>query len=192
MAKKLGIDGTPAFLVNGELVSGAQPIGVFAKVVDAELAKASALGATGVAVDKIYATLAETNVKAEMEDAKKHQADEEKPDTNVYKVPVGKSPVRGAKDAPVTIIEFSDFQCPYCRAVEDTLKQVRAKYGKDVRLVWKNDPLPFHPRAEPAAPSWRARRGPRRGTQGSGRRTTRSSRRSPSSRTPISRPSRAI
>ncbi len=93
----------------------------------------------------------EANLKAEADAAQKRQAEEDKPDTNVYKVAVGKSPVLGDKNAAVTIVEFSDFQCPYCKAVEETLKQVRTKYGKDVRLVWKNSPLPFHPRAEPAA-----------------------------------------
>src|SRR6185437_4056732 len=48
-------------------------------------------------------------------------------------------------------IEFSDFQCPYCKKVEDSLKKVKADYGDKVRLVWKHEPLPFHPRAEPAA-----------------------------------------
>ena len=104
-----------------------------------------------MAPDKVYATLSESNLKEEPANAEKQRAEEDKPDTNVYKVPVGKSPVLGEKDAIVTIVEFSDFQCPYCKAVEETLKQVRAKYGKDVRLVWKNEPLPFHPRAEPAA-----------------------------------------
>ena len=44
-----------------------------------------------------------------------------------------------------------DFQCPFCKRVEPTLKGLRDKYGDKVRLVWKNEPLPFHPRAEPAA-----------------------------------------
>src|SRR5262249_14983607 len=44
-----------------------------------------------------------------------------------------------------------DFQCPFCKRVEETLKRVRSDYGDKVRLVWKNEPLPFHPRALPAA-----------------------------------------
>ena len=62
-----------------------------------------------------------------------------------------RAPSRGEHGAQVTIVEFSDFQCPYCSRVEPTLKQIREKYGDKVRLVWKNEPLPFHPRAEPAA-----------------------------------------
>ena len=150
-AKKLGIDGTPTFAVNGRFVVGAQPLDVFEKTVNEELAKAAKVAQSGVAPDAVYATIAAVNLKEEMAEAAKHQDDEEKPDTNVYKLPIGKSPVLGAKDAVVTIVEFSDFQCPFCGRVEDTLKAVREKYGKEVRLVWKNNPLPFHPRAEPAA-----------------------------------------
>ena len=57
----------------------------------------------------------------------------------------------GPDNALVTIVEFSDFQCPFCKRVEDTLKKVHETYGDKVRLVWKHEPLPFHPRAEPAA-----------------------------------------
>ena len=48
-------------------------------------------------------------------------------------------------------MEFSDFECPFCRRVEPTLQQVRELYGDKIRLVWKNFPLPFHKHARPAA-----------------------------------------
>jgi protein-disulfide isomerase len=151
LAQKLGIDGTPAFLVNGEMLSGAQPLEAFEQIVNDQLSKAKALTDKGVAADKVYATLTEAAIAEQMALAAKMKADAEKPDTNVYKVPVGKSPVRGDKAATITVIEFSDFQCPYCKLAEETLSALRTKYGADVRLVWKNAPLPFHPRAEPAA-----------------------------------------
>ena len=66
-------------------------------------------------------------------------------------VPVGGSPVRGKNDALVTVVEFSDFQCPYCKRVETTLTTFRGMYGDDLRIVWKNVPLAFHPHAQPAA-----------------------------------------
>jgi protein-disulfide isomerase len=68
-----------------------------------------------------------------------------------HNVPVGDSPVLGKPDAPVTIVEFADFQCASCLAVQPTLDALRAKYGDAIRLVWKNDPAPFLPAAEPAA-----------------------------------------
>ena len=75
----------------------------------------------------------------------------DEPDTTVYKVPVGSSPVLGKKTALVTIVEFSDFQCPYCARAEKTLAALRAQYGDDLRVVWKNEPMPNHARARPAA-----------------------------------------
>jgi len=69
----------------------------------------------------------------------------------VYEIPIGNSPTKGDKNAPVTIIEFSDFQCPYCARLQPTLKDVLNAYPKDVRLVFKQYPLPFHPQARNAA-----------------------------------------
>jgi len=60
-------------------------------------------------------------------------------------------PSTGAASAPVTIIEFSDFQCPFCRAAENSLKEVRQKYGDQVKLVYMDFPLGFHPHAMDAA-----------------------------------------
>ncbi|NOY90351.1 MAG: thioredoxin domain-containing protein [Deltaproteobacteria bacterium] len=68
-----------------------------------------------------------------------------------FRVPVGAQPSRGPADALVTIVEFSDFQCPFCARVVPTLEAVRERYGDDVRIVWRNTPLPFHPNARPAA-----------------------------------------
>ena len=61
------------------------------------------------------------------------------------------SPVKGAATAKVTIVLWSDFQCPFCSRVEPTMKQILDTYGKDIRYVWKNQPLPFHNQAMPAA-----------------------------------------
>ncbi|HTB28127.1 MAG TPA: thioredoxin domain-containing protein [Steroidobacteraceae bacterium] len=61
-------------------------------------------------------------------------------------------PVRGPTNAPVTIVEFSDFQCPFCGRLEPALVRVLAKYPTQVRLVYRNYPLPeLHPQAEKAA-----------------------------------------
>ncbi len=70
-----------------------------------------------------------------------------------YRVAVAASgPVRGKEAAPVTIIEFGDFQCPYCREAEGSLRAVMSKYPDQVRLVFRNLPLPsLHPNATVAA-----------------------------------------
>jgi protein-disulfide isomerase len=73
------------------------------------------------------------------------------PTAELMRVPLGNSPQRGPSDAWVTIVEFSDFQCPFCGAAEPTIEQVLALYPADVRLVYKHFPLPQHPSARPAA-----------------------------------------
>src|SRR5688572_29054386 len=69
-----------------------------------------------------------------------------------FKVPVSAAqPQRGPADAPITIVTFSDFECPFCGRVLPTLKELETTYGKKIRLVWRNQPLPFHEHAMPAA-----------------------------------------
>jgi protein-disulfide isomerase len=61
-------------------------------------------------------------------------------------------PARGPEDAPVTIIEFSDYQCPYCRRVEPVVEQLLERYPEQVRLVYRHFPLEsIHPEARAAA-----------------------------------------
>jgi protein-disulfide isomerase len=60
-------------------------------------------------------------------------------------------PSRGPDKAAVTIVEFSDFECPYCVKAEETVKEVMKAYDGKVRLVYRDFPLPFHPHAQKAA-----------------------------------------
>jgi protein-disulfide isomerase len=69
----------------------------------------------------------------------------------VYPIVIGTSPILGKPNAPVTIVEFSDFQCPFCARFHPVLKEVLKAYPDKVRVVIKNFPLPFHPNARPAA-----------------------------------------
>ncbi len=152
VARKIGASGTPAFRINGVTLSGAQPVDKFTEVIDAQLAEAKKLVASGTKPADVYVTLTNKNQAAKPAEANKPKEDAEEEDKSVWKVPVLEDdPVRGPKDALVTMIVFSEFQCPFCKRVEDTLKQVTAAYPNDVRMVWKDNPLPFHPRAKPAA-----------------------------------------
>lgn len=65
----------------------------------------------------------------------------------VHKVNTAGSPSLGPEDAAVTLIEFSDFQCPFCARVTPTLEQIQETYGDDVRIVFKHLPLRIHPQA---------------------------------------------
>ena len=60
-------------------------------------------------------------------------------------------PFKGKADAPVTIVEFSDFQCPYCSRAANTVAEILEKYPNDVKFVFQHFPLGFHPWAKPAA-----------------------------------------
>ena len=151
LAKRLGVNGTPASFVNGVSLSGAQPYDKWKDVIDVELAKAKELTSRGVSRDRVYGRMAATNYQEPSIAKHDDDDDDDKPDTQVWKVPVGSSPVRGSASALVTIVEFSDFQCPFCKKVQPTLERLRTEYGDRVRIVWKDEALPFHPRALPAA-----------------------------------------
>jgi protein-disulfide isomerase len=60
-------------------------------------------------------------------------------------------PAKGPAAAPVTIVEFSDFQCPFCSKAEETVTKVLKTYDGKVRVVFRDFPLPFHPQAVKAA-----------------------------------------
>ncbi len=69
----------------------------------------------------------------------------------VYTIPVGNSVVVGKKDAPVTIVQFTDLQCPFCNRFYPPVKEVLKAYPDKVNFIIKNFPLNFHPNARPAA-----------------------------------------
>ena len=66
-------------------------------------------------------------------------------------VEAGDAPLFGKKDAPISIVEFSDFQCPFCARGAETVTQIKKKYGNKVKIAFKNFPLPMHKDAKPAA-----------------------------------------
>ena len=64
-----------------------------------------------------------------------------------YNVDIGDAPFKGPKDAPVTIIEFSEYQCPFCKVAEPTLEKIMETYKDKIKLVYKHNPLPNHENA---------------------------------------------
>ncbi|WAM29612.1 DsbA family protein [Myxococcus sp. NMCA1] len=145
----LGANGTPTFFINGREFVGAQPFEAFKRVIDEEIGKADKLLAAGTKPEELYAKLNAENVaNAPTAAAAAPGAPAEPP---VQKVDVGNAPVKGASNAPVTIVAFSDFECPFCSRVVPTLKQLEDQYGGKIKVAFKNQPLPFHANAKPAA-----------------------------------------
>jgi protein-disulfide isomerase len=115
---------------------------------------AKALAASGTPRNQLYAKIIEHGAtEQKFIDAPAAQPSAAAPDENkVYNIPsAGHFPVKGNPTAKVTILQFSDFQCPFCSRVEPTVKQVMDTYGSKIKIVWRNYPLPFHQNAMPAA-----------------------------------------
>ncbi len=113
-AQRLGITGTPTFFINGRKLVGAQPVAVFENIIREELGLEPLPSAPAP------------------------------PPMLPTAIQVQASPVQGYWGAPVTIVEYSDFQCPYCQKVTPTLRKVLQHYDGQVRVVFKHFPLPFH------------------------------------------------
>ena len=148
LAGQLGANGTPAFFINGRLLSGAQPIDNFRSIINEELPKAEALVKSGLKPGQVYASIIEKGATAKP--AAPQQQQQQAAAVRKVDVP-DTSPSFGPKHAKVTIVEWSDFECPFCGRVVPTLAKIKETYGKDVRVVFRHQPLPFHPNAKPAA-----------------------------------------
>ena len=96
---------------------------------------------------KMQQEKAEKDMKAQMDEEFKNPKTSEMSDSRA---------IRGKKGAPIEIIEFSDFQCPYCQRGFFTAEEVRKKYGDKVRFMFKHLPLDFHPMSMPAAKRFEA------------------------------------
>ena len=134
-AAKIGATGTPAFFINGRFLSGAQPLENFVKVIDEELS------------GKKIAFKWGTNVK---EESRKGTRVEEDPN-KIYNVPIGDAPIKGSKDAPITVVMFTEFQCPFSKRGKSTIEQLMKTYPNQIKLVFKHFPLGFHENAMIAA-----------------------------------------
>jgi len=90
-------------------------------------------------------------VKAQQAAYEKQRKDMEEAAKKVYDIEIGNSPVRGNKNAPVTLVEFTDFQCPFCSRFHSVSTELLKAYPDKIKHVLKNYPLNFHQEAKPAA-----------------------------------------
>ena len=110
-------------------------------------------GKFGEAIQKA-AFEARRQSQAKMEEDKKKEMEEQY--KNPKKVPIADRPLRGPKDAPMVLVVYSDFQCPYCQRGAATVDELKAKYGEKLQVIFKHLPLDFHPMAMPAAKRFEA------------------------------------
>ncbi len=108
------------------------------------------------APDKFIEVVMKAQQDAQKVSAEKAQDEEKKQRDEEFKNPLKpvideSRVIFGNKSAPITIVEFSDFQCPYCSRGYQTIQEVKKAYGEKVRVVFKHLPLDFHPLAMPAA-----------------------------------------
>ena len=153
MGKQFGVRGTPSFFINGKWQRGApRAIEGLKKLIDDEKLVAEQLIKDGSKREEIYARIMKAAKDKRTEPPAENKPRPGQPDPAVnYAVPVDGRPSFGPADALVTIVEYSDFQCPFCSRVNPTMKQIKDTYPKDVRIVFRQLPLSFHDRARPAA-----------------------------------------
>ena len=145
----LNVQWAPAFIVNGVEIDGPQPFLLFKGLIDRELAKAQAKIAAGTPKARVYVEI--TKERKKTDDNLASRPTDGQDTKTVFNIAVGPSPALGPTSAPVTILEFGEFQSRFSARAEKTLGALRAKYGEQIRLVWKNAGLPDRPAAEPAA-----------------------------------------
>lgn len=90
-------------------------------------------------------------VKAQREAYEKQRKEMEEAMKKVYDIEIGASPVRGNRSAANILVEFTDFQCPYCSRFRNVPEETLKAFPDKVKFVLKNYPLPFHQEAKPAA-----------------------------------------
>ena len=157
LGQRAGVTGTPATFLNGRLVSGARPYADFEAIVDEELDLAAQAMRAGVPRRHLYAAVlsaASETPSAAPTRPPPPPREPERPEPSadaVFNVPIDGSPAVGPATALVTMVEFADMECPFCMRAQPTIDALRERYGRDLRIVWKHNPLPFHQRAMPAA-----------------------------------------
>ena len=105
-----GANGTPTLFVNGRQIVGAQPFSAFQPLIDEEIKHADKLLGEGVKMDGLYQKILDTLPAAPTPTAAPTQGANDNGPAKKYEIAIGDSPVKGPKNAPVTIMEFSDFQ----------------------------------------------------------------------------------
>lgn len=148
MIRRIFLSVVAAGLLGATVYTDAHADAKFDKQIEAYLETERGKEQIGKAME---AYMQERQIRARKQAEEQANAELERQFKNPVKIEAGNSPAKGPANAKVTIIEFSDFQCPYCSRGKETMEQVLAAYPNDVKVVFKNLPLPFHQQAVPAA-----------------------------------------
>lgn len=151
LAVRVGIQGTPTLFVNGTRLGKMVPAGEFADIVEGERAKIRRFVDAGVPEDEARWRVVALNYSAP--EASAQEEDEEPNEPEIAYVPTDDRPAKGASqdDALVTLVAFSDFECPFCARANPMLETILENHP-EVRLVYRHFPLTsIHPNAVPAA-----------------------------------------
>ena len=111
----------------------------------------------------ILTALQNASKNAQNELAKQKEAEEKKALEETFNNPIKVTlrkdeAIRGAKNAPITLVEYSDFECPFCSRGFETVKKLMNKYDGKIKFVYKHLPLSFHPQAMISAQYYEALR----------------------------------
>jgi protein-disulfide isomerase len=151
---KAGVTGTPTFFVNGRRYVGSKSLPDWKKIIAAEKKDAERMVAAGTPRAQLYAKIMAEAVENRAAPKKEMQPRERRPGEPdpeaTYRIPTQDRPSLGPDDALVTIVQFSDFECGYCERVAPTVKDLVERHD-DVRVVFRNLPLPMHAAAIDAA-----------------------------------------
>jgi protein-disulfide isomerase len=153
LAASLGATGTPTFFINGRLLTGAKPLLAFRELIDEELRRSEALRAFGMPSGQMAEALTWLNRQAPPVDAAlRKEPRPTRQDPALTRVEVGpESPRRGPDDAPVTMVVFIDYQCPYCARLDKSLDELSRRFEGQLRIVVRQLPLAMHKDARLAA-----------------------------------------
>ena len=156
LAQTLGVTGTPTSFVDGRRIDGAQPEGTFAKAIDEDSVKATALLRAGETREHLYARLVNDVKTAPAAPAEVEAPCLVKDDTPakadvVENVRIAGAPSRGPDDAKVSVVVFTDLDCPFCLRLEGRLRELQGLYPEKVKVLYKARPLPMHRNARLAA-----------------------------------------
>lgn len=135
--QSLGVQGTPGFFINGQFLAGAFPFQFFKEIIDKQIDGTASTECTAYSTDLQQYCSDPANLSF---------------NPAAKEVDVKGMVSTGAKNGKVTIVEFSDFECPYCIRAYPTIRQILSEYKNDVSLYYKHFPLvQIHPNAQKTA-----------------------------------------